>query len=71
MLVETDDMFFNYNEDLKLIEAHTEVIRCGKSERELIKSILNIQKFIALGSAIVSKSEHDSMTKKMLYQHWF
>jgi hypothetical protein len=58
MLVDEHDMFFNHGEEFKLLEAHSEVIHCGKSERELVNSISNIQKLISLGSATVSKSEH-------------
>jgi len=72
MQVSEDDIFFRYSDDFKLIEDHTEVIRCGKSDIDLIKSVLKIQKFVALGSAIVSKSHlHESRAKQMLYRGWF
>lgn len=57
MTVEEGDLFFNYSKDFKLIEQNTEIIHCGRSDRDLIKSVKNIQKLVAIGSATLSKSE--------------
>lgn len=42
MLVNENDIFFNYSDDFKVIEEHTEVIHCGRSDHELIQSIKQI-----------------------------
>ena len=72
MLVSERDIFFHYSDDFRIIEEHTEIIHCGRSDHELIKSIKQIQNFLALGFSSTSKSEHhESNAKKMIYKSWF